>query len=921
MNTRLRTISVAIFFALLFVYFGVNSYRTMLILRHDDGWTSGRQNGRMVIREVRADGPAAGLLQVGDEVVTLQGMATAGKTRDEINNTFRLFAPGEPYTMGILRRRAEQTINGDVQIRPGDDNQLQSNDEGEVREITLRTNPTSLSRLLNRYGTSALIPFVFLLSGAVIFLLKPFDKQAILLALVLGSICAFPDGFRSGTAGMPIWLEWLMRATVGAAFLLFPPAFLHFFLIFPESKPPLSPVLRRFPRAEIYLYLPLLLLFLPFNLYGVAMENFAARRGETVSLDFELWQDFLLRLQLLVYIGGGLASLLVNYKQADEEQRQRMRIVVLGSIAGFLPALIQILLVSLGINNSNSAFLRQLDFALTFLLPLMPLAFIYAILRHKVIPVSFIIRQGMRYVLVLRGFYIVQAVLIFFAIQYVFASGVGEWVDSFGSRADIAATFAACGIAFLIAWLINRKVVPAIDRRFFREAYNAQELLAELGQQVRAVAGVEQLLELVVVKLQRALHTANVTVLLRENASSDFVCAASVAASATSGETRFSIASASSPCKLSGDSFVIERLRRADVEELDVNFADPESWLRETTTLDFKQDQARRSAVETLRQLESRLLLPLKTKDEVLGVISLGAKLSDLPFSHEDKRLLASVANQTAFALENARLVGRMVEEERRRQAIEVENARQQKELEEARQLQLSMLPKCVPQLPGIEIAAYMKPATEVGGDYYDFHVAEDGTLTVAVGDATGHGLKAGTMVTATKSLFNLLAHETDIRQILGQSSRALKQMNLRPLYMALTIIKVKKDSLTISAAGMPSMLIHRQSTNSVEEVAIKGMPLGSVANFSYRQQELKLLCGDTILLMSDGFPERFNEQGEMFDYAEVKAVLAQVAEREPQEIIRHFVETGDVWAGARPQDDDVTFVVLKVQSRTNGEV
>ena len=134
-----------------------------------------------------------------------------------------------------------------------------------------------------------------------------------------------------------------------------------------------------------------------------------------------------------------------------------------------------------------------------------------------------------------------------------------------------------------------------------------------------------------------------------------------------------------------------------------------------------------------------------------------------------------SVAGQTSFSLENARLVEQMIEEGRRRQEIEAENERRAKELEEARNLQLSMLPKQVPQLPGLDIAAYMKPATEVGGDYYDFYVGEDGTLTAAVGDATGHGLRAGTMVTAMKSLFNTHAQERDITHIFKQSSGALK--------------------------------------------------------------------------------------------------------------------------------------------------
>src|SRR6185295_16116119 len=150
--------------------------------------------------------------------------------------------------------------------------------------------------------------------------------------------------------------------------------------------------------------------------------------------------------------------------------------------------------------------------------------------------------------------------------------------------------------------------------------------------------------------------------------------------------------------------------------------------------------------------------LPLATKDEMLGFISLGPRLGDLPYAGEDKRLLMSVAGPATFAIENARLVERMIEEARQRQELQTENERRAKELEEARQLQLSMLPKSVPQLVQLEIAAYMKTATEVGGDYYDFHLAEDGTLTVAVGDATGHGLKAGTMVSSVKSLFVSLA-------------------------------------------------------------------------------------------------------------------------------------------------------------------
>ncbi|MCP9492904.1 MAG: SpoIIE family protein phosphatase [Pyrinomonadaceae bacterium MAG19_C2-C3] len=272
-------------------------------------------------------------------------------------------------------------------------------------------------------------------------------------------------------------------------------------------------------------------------------------------------------------------------------------------------------------------------------------------------------------------------------------------------------------------------------------------------------------------------------------------------------------------------------------------------------------------------------------------------------------------------------LSARQLELERERAELKIkheqtrlENERRAQELEEARQLQLSMLPAKLPNLPNLEIAVYMKPASEVGGDYYDFHLAPDGTLTVIIGDATGHGLKAGTVVTATKSLFNAFADEPDIITFFRTASRALKAMNLRGLFMAMTMIKIKDGTLSISAAGMPPMLVFRHATNTVEEVALNGMPLGSVLTFPYKQRTLELSTGDAVMLMSDGFPERFNPQDEMIDYDQAKTILAGVAHESPQAIINHFVQVGDSWAQDRVQDDDVTFVVLKVTVENKAE-
>ncbi len=168
--------------------------------------------------------------------------------------------------------------------------------------------------------------------------------------------------------------------------------------------------------------------------------------------------------------------------------------------------------------------------------------------------------------------------------------------------------------------------------------------------------------------------------------------------------------------------------------------------------------------------------------------------------------------------------------EEVERKLLEADNLRKTEELEEARKLQLSMLPKSVPVVPGLKIASYMKTATEVGGDYYDYFVGEDGTLTVAIGDATGHGVKAGTMVAAAKSLFQTLAEMPDITQIFSRMSKSLKRMNLGNIYMALSIVKIHSGTMQLSAAGMPPALLYQSETGNVREILMKGMPLGSIS-------------------------------------------------------------------------------------------
>jgi serine phosphatase RsbU (regulator of sigma subunit) len=245
---------------------------------------------------------------------------------------------------------------------------------------------------------------------------------------------------------------------------------------------------------------------------------------------------------------------------------------------------------------------------------------------------------------------------------------------------------------------------------------------------------------------------------------------------------------------------------------------------------------------------------------------------------------------------------------------LEAENDRKTQELEEARKLQLSMLPKEIPQSSNFEITVYMQTSTEVGGDYYDFYVDDNDTLTIAVGDATGHGMQAGTMVAASKSLFKSKAAKPNPSLILKESSNALKEMGFSLMLMAMTVAKLSKDKIILSSAGMPFTLLYRFGTNEVEELEVNGMPMGSMKDFPYKSEEVNIKSGDVILFMSDGFPELFNTNNDMLGYDKAVEIFYEAASKKSGEVIEQLIYRAKNWAGNCPLKDDITFVVVKIK-------
>ena len=250
---------------------------------------------------------------------------------------------------------------------------------------------------------------------------------------------------------------------------------------------------------------------------------------------------------------------------------------------------------------------------------------------------------------------------------------------------------------------------------------------------------------------------------------------------------------------------------------------------------------------------------------------------------------------------------------EAEKRALQIENERKTKELEEARQLQLSMLPKKLPQLPNLEIAAFMRTATEVGGDYYDFR-QDNGSLYVAFGDATGHGLQAGTMVTLMKGFFTSDSSKLGMPEFMNHCSKMIKEIELGRILMSFSYLKIDNNKIHITSAGMPPIYFYNCADGIVEELVIQGMPLGAMKSFPYKVVEKEIRSGDTLLLITDGLPEQMNTNEQMFDYPLVKDHFSKLANHDANDIIEQLVKAGDSWMSGRPQDDDITFVVIRVK-------
>jgi serine phosphatase RsbU (regulator of sigma subunit) len=299
------------------------------------------------------------------------------------------------------------------------------------------------------------------------------------------------------------------------------------------------------------------------------------------------------------------------------------------------------------------------------------------------------------------------------------------------------------------------------------------------------------------------------------------------------------------------------------------------------------------------------------------GMLALFVAMSiylSLRFASAQRELEARLREVEALSARTLHQERQARARELERRVLELDNARKTDELEGARRLQLSLLPATLPALPDVEVAFAMRTASEVGGDYYDYR-SDNGSLTVGVGDATGHGVDAGILVATVKGLFHTTHLERGLRPAMERVSEGVAGLGLKRHHMSLALLRYDAGTVRFAAAGMPPLLVHRAATGEVEEILLEAPPLGVTYDRPYPELRSRVEPGDTLLLITDGLPERRNDHDELFGYEQLRAAFASSVGLAVAEIPERLFGASDQWAQGTAQSDDMTAVVMRVRS------
>ena len=312
-------------------------------------------------------------------------------------------------------------------------------------------------------------------------------------------------------------------------------------------------------------------------------------------------------------------------------------------------------------------------------------------------------------------------------------------------------------------------------------------------------------------------------------------------------------------------------------------------------------------------QISSALKDTLASKNKVNDIdnITLNESIREQEKENQEKQKNRLIIGFTLFFIigfSGYTIYNKQKQKERARKR---EEDRKNKELQAARDLQLSMLPKKVPQIANLDIASFIRSSTEVGGDYYDFFEHKGSALYSICGDATGHGVASGMMVSVTKAGLNGI-DALPANTILHKLNNVVKNIDLGTLRMSLNIVQIKPTEFELSSAAMPPVYHYVAATNKVEEILIKGLPLGGLKEEHFDNVTRSFNTGDIIIQLSDGLPEAPNLTGEMYDYERLRLLIEDNGHKTAQGMIDALMASVDEWLQGQHNPDDITLVVIK---------
>lgn len=308
-------------------------------------------------------------------------------------------------------------------------------------------------------------------------------------------------------------------------------------------------------------------------------------------------------------------------------------------------------------------------------------------------------------------------------------------------------------------------------------------------------------------------------------------------------------------------------------------------------------------------QVRTTIALPLRSPEGCYGVIQVVNRLDGNPFAEEDLRFMSLITEQAGLAIYNARLHGEMLQRQRSEEQLKV-----------AREIQLRLIPRELPRIPGISLAAEYQAALEVGGDYFDFYRIDHDHLGVVIFDVAGKGVPGALLMAITGTFLKMATPRSNSPAwVLNEVNAALSAEMSRGMFVTAIygVLRMSTLQLTLVNAGHPDAIVIRERDLSCERHKPRGAALGLLRPNRFRtvmeQETIQLEEGDTLLFYTDGVIEAVNDQQEEFGIDRLCAVARQFAREGPHRLSAEIKAAVMRHAGAQPQYDDITVVALRI--------